>query len=306
MFRLILLLMVVAVLVVVALVVVSIVGTVAGALTDTPEKQAAREARRRQEEERREREAARRRQAAARQELEEMERQASTIRGAVLARSLAERFMRTPPSGGQELEDFCRVLFVALGYDTSSVGRAGDQGVDLLLSSEGGKVAVQCKNHAKPVGNRAVQEVFAGAKYYGASEGWVVAPMGFTRGAVQLAERLEVWLVDRHGILRLIEQARSAAACGDGRGIPDGKLYELQLEQYRILAELARRADEERARGEGDPDVERQYEQTREAIHTNLSEVLDKMDVLERRNPTMPKAHGADRQAWHRKIKKAG
>ncbi len=297
--------MVVAVLLVVVLGVGSIIGSIVKALRDTPEKKEARKQRRRQKEERRKEERARLRHEAARRELAEIEQSASTIKGSVLARELAEMFMRTPPSGGKEFERFCKVLFIALGYSTSSVGGSGDQGVDLLLRSEDEKVAVQCKNHAKPVGNRAVQEVFAGARYYGASGAWVVAPMGFTRGAVQLAERLEVWLVDKHGILRLIEQARSAAASGNGRGIPDRKLYTLLLKQYRLYADLAKRADEERRRGEGNPDVERQYEQTMETVYANMGEVLEKLDAIERRNRKMLKVDSAERQAWQAEIKKA-
>lgn len=83
---------------------------------------------------------------------------------------------------------------------------AGDQGVDLLLRKGKERVAVQCKNYQRPVGNRPVQEVFAGKQHYGAKDAWVVAPAGFTKGAVQLARSTGVGLFDHSSVERLIQQ----------------------------------------------------------------------------------------------------
>jgi len=57
-------------------------------------------------------------------------------------------------------------------------------------------VAIQCKNTAQPVGNAAVQEVFAGKAFYEATTAVVVSRSGFTSSAIQLANRLTVALVD--------------------------------------------------------------------------------------------------------------
>ena len=57
-------------------------------------------------------------------------------------------------------------------------------------------MAVQCKNHSKPVGNRPVQEVYAGARYHGCVAAWVVAPAGYTRSALDLAKSTGVSLYD--------------------------------------------------------------------------------------------------------------
>jgi hypothetical protein len=54
----------------------------------------------------------------------------------------------------------------------------------------------QCKNHAKPVGNRPVQEVYAGARHHGCNKAAVVAPRGFTKGAYTLARSVGVDLYD--------------------------------------------------------------------------------------------------------------
>ena len=64
---------------------------------------------------------------------------------------------------------------------------AGDQGADIVATRDGRTLVVQCKHHAKPVGNKAVQEVAAAIRHYNAEAGVVVATNGFTRAAEQLA-----------------------------------------------------------------------------------------------------------------------
>jgi hypothetical protein len=70
---------------------------------------------------------------------------------------------------------------------------------------------VQCKNYAKPVGNKPIQEVYAGATYYGCREAWVVAPAGYTRGAFDLARSVGVELFDANSLKAWIAQADAAA-----------------------------------------------------------------------------------------------
>jgi Restriction endonuclease len=86
------------------------------------------------------------------------------------------------------------------------LGSAGDKGVDILLTGGNETIAVQCKNYAKPVGNRPVQEVYVGMGYHRASVGWVVAPAGYTRGAHKLANRLGVKLYDASAIKSWIQK----------------------------------------------------------------------------------------------------
>jgi restriction system protein len=74
------------------------------------------------------------------------------------------------------------------------VWEAGDQGIDIVVNPRGERVAVQCKNHSKPVRNRPVQEVYAGARYHRCAAAWVVAPAGYTRGALALAQSTGVSL----------------------------------------------------------------------------------------------------------------
>jgi hypothetical protein len=63
---------------------------------------------------------------------------------------------------------------------------------------------VQCKNLKKAVGNRPVQEVYAGAKHHRCVGACVVAPAGYTRGAIELARSTSVSLYDRDAVRRWI------------------------------------------------------------------------------------------------------
>jgi len=95
---------------------------------------------------------------------------------------------------GSQFELYVADLLRAMGHNTRVLGGSGDQGVDLIVDYFGERLAVQCKNYAKPVGNKPVQEVFAGAKHHGCQQAWVVAPAGFTNGAYELARSVGVQL----------------------------------------------------------------------------------------------------------------
>jgi len=117
-----------------------------------------------------------------------------------LAGTLQGTWAKSVSMSGQEFEHFMADLFRAAGYKVDAVGGVGDQGVDLLLKKGRKPIAVQCKKYGKPVGNAAVSAVYAGAKHYGAKQAWVVAPEGFTKGAIELAKSTGVRLIGRKGI----------------------------------------------------------------------------------------------------------
>jgi restriction system protein len=122
------------------------------------------------------------------------------------ARELARRFEMVRAMSGPQFEVFVADLFRAMGHGATMLGRAGDQGVDIVVSYHGERVAVQCKNYRRAVGNKPVQEVFAGARHHGCQQAWVVAPAGYTRGAYELASSTGVSLHDASSIGRWIRQ----------------------------------------------------------------------------------------------------
>jgi len=106
---------------------------------------------------------------------------------------------------GASFEVFVADLFRAMGRRVDPCGGPGDQGVDIVLGHGNGRIAVQCKNHSVPVGNRPVQEVYAGARHHRCVEAWVISPSGYTSGARALADSTGVSLYDADAIRRWIK-----------------------------------------------------------------------------------------------------
>jgi hypothetical protein len=129
------------------------------------------------------------------------------------AKELALRFEAVRSMTGAQFENFTADLFRAMGYQAVVLGSTGDQGVDVIVNRRGERVAVQCKNHKKPVDNRPVQEVYAGARHHRCVEACVVAPAGYTRGAIALASSTGVSLYDADTV-RLVDKESGQARAG--------------------------------------------------------------------------------------------
>ena len=67
--------------------------------------------------------------------------------------------------------------------------------IDVIAKKDTRTLVAQCKRFMKPVGNKAVQEIVAGMKYYEATEGVVIAPNGYTNSAKNLAEANNIKLI---------------------------------------------------------------------------------------------------------------
>src|SRR5919112_1738009 len=121
------------------------------------------------------------------------------------ALELSRRFEEVRFMSGAEFEVFVADLFEAMGHRVTVLGGAGDQGVDIVVNPRGKRIAVQCKNHSKPVNNKAVQEVYAGAKHHRCVEARVVSPAGYTRGAIELARSTDVSLCNTETVRKWIK-----------------------------------------------------------------------------------------------------
>jgi restriction system protein len=122
------------------------------------------------------------------------------------AQELARRFEMVRAMSGPQFEAFVADLFRAMGLRATVLGGAGDQGVDVIVGYQGQRVAVQCKNYKRAVGNKPVQEVYAGARHHRCQQAWVVAPLGYTKGANELARSTGVSLFDANSIGQWIRQ----------------------------------------------------------------------------------------------------
>ena len=205
---------------------------------------------------------------------------------------------------GTQFEGFVAELLRAMGYQVQVLGRSGDQGVDVLLSAADGRIAVQCKNYAKPVGNKPVQEVFAGASYHNCRHAWVVAPAGFTKGAFELAATTGVSLFDENGLRAWIKEVDRRAAAQGGNGAPNKKVsaingrivsdheaYDALLDKFEqqlnVLAELHTTRRQNSASYEQDRALVRRWSTTYERMTSSIKDVLAKLDTLEGRTPDL-------------------
>lgn len=97
---------------------------------------------------------------------------------------------------GYEFETVCAEYLRAHGFRKVQVTKASrDQGADIIARRKKEKYAFQCKYYATPVGNKAVQEVYAAATFYGCDRAVVMTNSTFTSGAKELAESLSVELM---------------------------------------------------------------------------------------------------------------
>jgi hypothetical protein len=87
-----------------------------------------------------------------------------------------------------EWEDYLVEVFTALGANARRIGRAGDQGVDLIVEGFGRRIAVQAKGYYNAVNNKAVQEAVTGKAHHGCCTAAVITNSHFRRSALELAE----------------------------------------------------------------------------------------------------------------------
>lgn len=109
---------------------------------------------------------------------------------------------------GLTFEKFCAEILDKNGYENVKVtpGTA-DQGIDVLAYKDGIKFGFQCKCYSETVGNKAVQEAFAGKTYYKCHIGVVLTNQFFTRSAKELAEVNGIVLWDRNFLIKLIKNS---------------------------------------------------------------------------------------------------
>ena len=97
-----------------------------------------------------------------------------------------------------EFEKYCAVFLMNNGYKNVKLTKTtGDFGADIIARNPNGEmVACQCKYYTKPVGVKAIQEVYSSLVYYHCQKGIVFAINGYTTAAKELAIKTGVLLYD--------------------------------------------------------------------------------------------------------------
>ncbi|WP_132254533.1 restriction endonuclease [Methylobacterium segetis] len=116
------------------------------------------------------------------------------------------------PDDGIGYEQFCAGRLTEAGWRAHTTRTSGDQGADIVAERDRVRLVVQCKRYGKPVGNAAVQEVAAAARYWSGDMAAVVTNAGFTPAARKLAAATGVLLLHHDDLADLhpVRQVRKA------------------------------------------------------------------------------------------------
>tara|TARA_B100001123_G_C15233163_1_gene996004 strand:- start:131 stop:1030 length:900 start_codon:yes stop_codon:yes gene_type:complete len=107
---------------------------------------------------------------------------------------------------GKQFEKTVAELFKRRGFVTTIIGKAGDQGCDIMASKGGKKNSIQAKFSLSNVHNGAVQEVLSSLAIYNADHGIVVTNNFFTKGARTAARANNIELIDRNQLIPLLSK----------------------------------------------------------------------------------------------------
>lgn len=105
---------------------------------------------------------------------------------------------------GTQFELFLADVFAHLGYIVQRIGQAGDHGVDLIISRDKIRIAVQAKCHNYSVNNSAVQEVYTGMRIHGCDKCIAITSNIFTSHAHDAAFKVNCRLIEGDQISDLI------------------------------------------------------------------------------------------------------
>lgn len=96
---------------------------------------------------------------------------------------------------GLQFEEYCVSRLLVNGWNAKVTKKTGDHGVDIIAYLNGKSIGIQCKKYSAPVGNKAIQEVITGCKYYNIKIPIVVTNSTFTKQAILEGKKLHVFLV---------------------------------------------------------------------------------------------------------------
>lgn len=92
-------------------------------------------------------------------------------------------------------EVWCADQLTKSGWLARLTKATGDQGIDIIAERGGRTIGIQCKLYSKPVGNKAVQEAFAGISFHGIQVGAVITNSTYTLSAKKLANSTGILLL---------------------------------------------------------------------------------------------------------------
>lgn len=111
--------------------------------------------------------------------------------------SVVHRMKQAHKKEGIAYEREVENMLVEKGYNAKATKGVGDFGVDIIITNaDGSLTAVQCKMQDAPAGVEAIQEVYAGGRFYDCTKFAVICETGFSNPAVLMAKKLGIYLCD--------------------------------------------------------------------------------------------------------------
>lgn len=109
--------------------------------------------------------------------------------------SVVHRIRQAHKKEGIAYEREIENMLIEKGYNAKATKGVGDFGVDIIITNEDGSLtAVQCKMQEAPAGVDAIQEVYAGGRFYDCTKFAVICEQGFSNPAIIMARKLGVYL----------------------------------------------------------------------------------------------------------------
>ncbi len=104
---------------------------------------------------------------------------------------------------GRGFETELSALFNKKGFVVIRTGKAGDQGIDLIIRNTDKIIIVQCKAHAKLIGPGPVRDLYGTLLHNQdkASEAWLVSTYGFSKQAKNFADGKPIKLITIHSLI---------------------------------------------------------------------------------------------------------
>jgi hypothetical protein len=98
-------------------------------------------------------------------------------------------------------------LVTAFGYTAEKTQPSHDHGVDVVAFNNRRKVIIQCKLYGRgKIGGDTVMQLVGSRKFFDATDAICITTTGFTRQAVEIADKESVYLIDREKLLLLCRE----------------------------------------------------------------------------------------------------
>lgn len=88
---------------------------------------------------------------------------------------------------GHDFEYAFANLYEKQGYNAKISKIGPDQGIDIILEKNNELIAVQCKNHSKPVGVAVIRDLYGTMAHFGYQKGMLTSLSGYTQGVYDFA-----------------------------------------------------------------------------------------------------------------------